>query len=619
MTTAPAAAAPPLGRTRTSADGIDWVAAWQPAAARLQLLRGSADVPQQAGDSADLLVLFDGVLYNGPALAAQLPGAAGTDAAGLLALAYRRWGSDLPSRLRGVFALLIADRRHGRLLAVRDPLGGYPLFYAEAGDRVLFSTSLDALLDQPGVARTPNLPGLAEHLLHQWTAPDETYYATIRRLRPGHWLRIAGETRHIQPYWRPLAAGPVAWAGEDEVAGFDGLMQQAVARCVAQGRPAVWLSGGIDSATVAMHAGDLAQQAGDPPPWALCVDFPDLTLNEETVQRQVAACLGLPRELVPFADATGGSSLLEESLQLTASWPAPLWGMFTPVYYHLSQRGKRHGCTIILTGSGGDEALSAGPHYAAHLMAAGEWARLAQYFSVFHRSYKAQLRYNAYNVLWVYGLRALLGNQAARRLRDILPAVYSANRHQRAARLTAEWITGDPALRQTVVERLIARMPQAMRGSLYLQQVRHELEAPLLAMEAEEAFELGRRLGMRVLQPFWDVDVLNLLYRTRPERLQRGGWSKAPAREALNRRCPHAGFATQVKVGALHFFQRTIVRDAAACWQRLGGTPALARLGVVDASALAARLAPTLAGSDPRGAYQLWNVLRLETWAQTHF
>ncbi len=611
--------APVMGRARTSADGVDWVAAWQPATARLQLVRGSADVPQRAADSDDLLVLFDGVLYNAAALAAQLPGAADTDPAALLARAYRRWGSDLPSRLRGVFALLIADRRQGRLLAVRDPLGAYPLFYAEAGDRVLFSTSVDALLGQPGVARTPNLPALAEHLLNQWTVPEETYYTTVRRVRPGHWLRIEAGARQTQHYWRPLAAGPVAWATEDEVAGFDGLMRQAVARCVAQGRPAVWLSGGIDSSTVALHASDLAREAGDPPPWALCLDFPDLTLNEEVVQRQVAECLGLPRALVPFDTATGAGGLLWESLQMVAEWPAPLWAMFTPTYYHLSQLGKSHGCTVILNGNGGDEALSTGPHYAAHLMAAGEWARLAHYFGVFHRSYKAPLRYNALTILWTYGLRGLMGNHAARLLRETLPAVYSANRRKRAGRLTADWAAGDPALRQVVTERLTARMPQAVRGSLYLHQVRHELEEPLLTMEAEEAFELGRRLGMRLLQPFWDADLLNLLYRTRPERLQRGGWTKALTREVLVRRCPTAGFAEQTKVGALRFFQRTIVRDAAACWQRLGGTPALARLGVVDAPALAAKLAPTIAGTAPRLAYQLWNVLRLEAWAQTHF
>ncbi len=610
---------PPTRRAQTSADGVDWVAAWQPAAARLHLVRATGNVPQRTGGADGLLVLFDGLLYNQAALAAQLPAAADMDPVTLLAHAYRRWGSDLPGRLRGVFALLIADCAHGRLLAVRDPLGIYPLFYAEAGTDLLFSTSLDALLNQPGVARTPNLPGLAEHLLHQWTAPAETYYATVRRVLPGHWLRIEAGTQQTRRYWRPLAAGPIAWATEDEVGGFAGLMEQAVARCVAQGRPAIWLSGGIDSATVALHAGDLAQRAGEPPPWALCVDFPDLTLNEETVQRRVAECLGLPRALVPFEQATGAGGLLWESLQLTATWPAPLWGMFTPTYYHLSEVGKGHGCTVILTGSGGDEALSVGPHYAAHLIAAGDWARLANFFSVFHRSYKAPIRYNAYNLLWVYGLRALAGNRAARLLRNTLPNVYTANRRNRAVRLTADWLAPDPTLRQTVADRLTARMPQAVRGSLYLQQVRHELEAPLVAMEFEEAFELGRRLGMRLLQPFWDADLLNLLYRTRPERLQQGGWTKAPAREALIQRCPTAGFATQTKVGALHFFQRTIVRDAVACWQRLGGIPALARLGVVDAPALIARLAPTLAGTAPRGAYQLWNVLRLEAWAQTHF
>ena len=440
--------APPMGRARTSADGVDWVAAWQQGTARLQLVRCSADVPQRAADTDDILVLFDGVLYNAAELAGQLRDPAEADPATLLARAYRRWGSDLPSRLRGVFALLIADRRQKRLLAVRDPLGAYPLFYAEAGGQVLFSTSIDALRDQPGVERSPNLPGLAEHLLSQWTVPEETYYTGVRRVRPGHWLRIENGVQQSRQYWRPLAAGPVNWATDDEVAGFDGLMHQAVDRCVEQGQPAVWLSGGIDSATVAVHASDLAQQAGKPPPWALCLDFPDLTLDEEMVQRRVAECLDLPRELMPFEVATGAGGLLWESLQMVAGWPAPLWSMFAPTYYHLSQKGKSHGCNIILTGSGGDEALSAGPHYAAHLIAAGEWRRLANYFSVFHRSYKARWRYNAYNVLWVFGLRGLVGNHAARVLRDTLPTVYTANRHKRATRVTAEWITGDPALRK---------------------------------------------------------------------------------------------------------------------------------------------------------------------------
>src|SRR5262245_9975806 len=112
-----------------------------------------ADAPSDLTASAPgLSVLFDGVLYNRREIAEQLGVEAGElDDSDLLLRAYRRWGLDLPNRLEGTFALVVADTARRQVLAVRDPLGAHPLFYSESSGRLLFATSIDALRKQRSV------------------------------------------------------------------------------------------------------------------------------------------------------------------------------------------------------------------------------------------------------------------------------------------------------------------------------------------------------------------------------------------------------------------------------------------------------------------------------------
>ncbi len=112
------------------------------------------------------------------------------------------------------------------------------------------------------------------------------------------------------------------------------------------------------------------------------------------------------------------------------------------------------------------------------------------------------------------------------------------------------------------------------------------LDHALLAMELEEYFEAGRRLGVRFGHPFWDADLLTLLYRTPPELLNQGGRSKGLVRSMLARRFPELGFERQRKVSGTPVSRRIFVEEGGAAWRRLGGATALSDLGVVDARAV---------------------------------
>src|SRR5262245_42615901 len=52
---------------------------------------------------------------------------------------YHREGAAGLERLEGDFALVLLDTRTGQLIALRDPMGGYPLFFASAGNRLVLS------------------------------------------------------------------------------------------------------------------------------------------------------------------------------------------------------------------------------------------------------------------------------------------------------------------------------------------------------------------------------------------------------------------------------------------------------------------------------------------------
>ena len=185
-------------------------------------------------------------------------------------------------------------------------------------------------------------------------------------------------------------------------------------------------------------------------------------------------------------------------------------------------------------------------------------------------------------------------------------------------RTTPDWVAPDPVLKQEIDQRLETRLGQTkpMRdtGGFYFRELWECLDHPLTAMEMEEVFESGTRMGLRILMPYWDVDLLEMLYRIPPHLLNKGGRSKGLVRQSVARRFPQLGFERQKKVTATNFFNSTMLQDGKKAWQVLGGTPALAELGIVDEERLGSTMEDILAGNQPRQAYRIWDVLNLEAW-----
>jgi asparagine synthase (glutamine-hydrolysing) len=557
--------------------------------------------------------VFHGVLFDRDQLIATFGLPAGAADPEILLAAYERWRDETLTRLRGCFVVAIADRSEGGAVVARDPLGLHPLFYASTGRELVFASSPRALFAKAGISKRPNRAALADHLCYRWPDPQETFYEGVRRVVAGSRVLVAGGQVSTARYWNPVPDDrPMEWLGEADVEQFSHLLDQAVDRCLSTGPTGIFLSGGLDSISVAAVAADRARRLARPEPLALSLGFPHPDCDERPVQQAVARELGLRQHLIDFRDAVGPQGMFALALAMNEGAASPVNSSWSPAYQTLARRGRADGVRTILTGSGGDEWLTVSAYFAADLIRAGDLTGYGNFVSAWWRSYRASPFILMRSVVWKYGLRPLAGQALSR----LAPAAWDRRRQDRAVRRDPDWVAPDDDLRKEMKRRTSGSLVCAdPPNGFYLRDIRAGLDHPLLAMELEERYEFGRRAGVRFLHPYWDTDLVDMLIRTPPALLDRGGRSKGLVRPALAQRFPALGFDRQRKAAATPFYQQMLAAEGAPLLKKLGGFPALGELGVVDPVAARAFASATIA-REPAQLHRVWDLLNLETWVR---
>ena len=103
---------------------------------------------------------------------------------------YVYWGKDVVLHLRGMFAFAIRDKQADELFLARDPWGIKPLFYYSKGDTFLFGSEIKAFFDHPDFKKEFNEKPLAAYLCFNSVPTDETFFADVIQVLPGHRLSI---------------------------------------------------------------------------------------------------------------------------------------------------------------------------------------------------------------------------------------------------------------------------------------------------------------------------------------------------------------------------------------------------------------------------------------------
>jgi asparagine synthase (glutamine-hydrolysing) len=176
---------------------------------------------------------------------------------------YEEHGASFVEHLLGMFAVAIWDSARQRLVLARDRLGLKPLYYAQAGGRLLFGSEIKALLRHPACPRSIAWDELlADPLLAEVSplahTPIHSGIAGLQHL-PGGCLVEADARRGTvreRAYWRlpdPHETGGAAAA--DIAEEYGRLLSEAIDLCLTgDAALGLTLSGGVDSAIIAGHA-----------------------------------------------------------------------------------------------------------------------------------------------------------------------------------------------------------------------------------------------------------------------------------------------------------------------------------------------------------------------------
>lgn len=206
-------------------------------------------------DGRDCSIVFNGEIYNMKELKDELRqlGAAfqtNSDTEVILA-GYQQFGTDIASRLNGIFAFAIWDEGLQKLFLFRDRSGIKPLFYTMREHGIVFSSEIKGLFAYPGMRARLDREGLCEIF---GLGPAKTYgngvFQGVSEVLPGHFMVFDREGAADTCYWQ-LKSRPHTEDFADTVEHTAWLVEDAVKKQMLSDVPiCTFLSGGVDSSLV---------------------------------------------------------------------------------------------------------------------------------------------------------------------------------------------------------------------------------------------------------------------------------------------------------------------------------------------------------------------------------
>ena len=315
-------------------------------------------------DDGDVAVVFTGLIYNRNVLAG-LTKTGVRDTANLAVLVlglYLALGETFVERLSGKFAFAIRDRRTNTVILGRDRFGIEPLYYCRDGESLVFASAIAPLLGYQNHRAELYFPALCKFLLYGYNPGLDSFFGGIRKLRPGHLLKVdSTATERNVRYWK-LDFNDNTGRNEAAIAEeLRGRLQQAVSLRLEAAEPAgVFVSGGMDSSSVLGFAAGLREES------PVCYSY---------------RCRGESFDESPHARLMANSvashhSVIDYSPEDILLMPDVVAGMDEPfcdvginIATYLLGRAASGSVGYVLTGDGGDELFGGHPVYEADKIA----------------------------------------------------------------------------------------------------------------------------------------------------------------------------------------------------------------------------------------------------------
>lgn len=436
------------------------------------------------------------------------------------------------ARVSGPWAVVLWDPATSTHLAVTDPIGVQPLYWARtATGSVAVSSLLHALADRPDVDDRVGAEGLIRTggRIHVPEDQHPTSLQDIWRLSFGRALRVSSRGTTVEQYWDPRDI-----AGPDESLSLDDCAQMlreridnAIRRLLPADGQGVGghVSSGIDCSTMTARANQILAESGGGVvagySWSPDESvLPRLGIDERDLLDDVTRREGFPIRRIPY-DETGDWFEQTDPLR----YPGETLGIER---WSLAQ-ARADGVTTMLSGWGGDELSSFNGRHVYEAL-----VRRGKLLALWHETGSRATVYSTSGPVTLRGRASVFKSAVGAGALHALP-----QRLRRGAR-------EEDQRRQDVIERLSAVSPAAaaayersLRTSVTLTKDHHDYQLALFSQAHIQArtsawFQAGELMGVRYRYPLLDLDVVEAAFRMPWWAFRSRGWNRIAYRKAVS-------------------------------------------------------------------------------------
>lgn len=269
---------------------------------------------------------------------------------------YRRHGADLTAVAGGRFALVVWDGARRTGLIACDRFCQVPLYWARTGDGdLVFAPTATAVRDLLGQPAGLSTQAIFHYLYFHMVPGPGTVFEGVDKLQAAHALVLGDGNAQARRYWAPdfreHADESFAAAAEEML----GLLASSTARLAAGADSGAFLSGGLDSSTV---AGLLARHR--PHPHTYSIGF-DAAGYDEIGFAQIAS-RHFDTEFHSYYVTP--QDVLAELPRIAGAYDEPFGNSSALPAYFCARLAAADGRTRLLAGDGGDELFAGNERYA---------------------------------------------------------------------------------------------------------------------------------------------------------------------------------------------------------------------------------------------------------------
>lgn len=327
---------------------------------RLSIIDLEGGVQPMSNADESVWIVFNGEIYNYPELKKELE-AKGykfrtrSDTEVIIHM-YSAYGEAAFDRLNGIFAFAIYDKNKKNLMLVRDHYGVKPLYYWNQSGKLLFSSEMKAILQDPDVVRQMDMHAFDAYMTFRYNPSPETLFEGIHKLYPGCYMKFSEQGQTLHSYRRPPQKVNHKISEEDAVGEYRRLLESAVSRQLLSDVPVgLLLSGGVDSAVLGFlmqkhYTGKIKtftigfEGAGD------YNELADAKATSKFIGSEHYEMMLSKEEYMDFFFKS--FSITEEPIAQTT----------IPALYYVTQLAARH-LKVVLAGQGADEPMAGYPRY----------------------------------------------------------------------------------------------------------------------------------------------------------------------------------------------------------------------------------------------------------------